>query len=196
MQTVFSPGVRPAGFFREVIAAEYRFALVPDQQIWSKLAETLVEAGLEGILPFQHGEGLVELAGFSAPPRLEETLARWTQRICSQQGGLTLEVNNFSGLPPHSVYLRVQDLTSVRELMTNLRKLDIYLTGNGEEALMSANRIMLMVAKGLPAAHFDNILYRLGRVEFHQTISIQSLVLQKKYMGKWITAQQFPFSAF
>lgn len=196
MQAVFSPGVRPAGVFREVIAAEYRFALVPDQQIWSMLAEALAAAGLEGILPFQPGEAVVELAGFSAPPRLEETLARWTQRICTQQGGLTLEVNNFSGLPPHSVYLRIQDVNGIRQLIANLRKLDVYLTGNGEDALQSANRIVLMVAKALPAAHFDNVLYRLARVEFHHTISMQSMVLQKKYMGKWTTVQQFPFSAF
>jgi hypothetical protein len=63
---------------------------------------------------FQHQAGLVTkphiaIAGFMAKEMLEETLIRWIQKICNVQKHFSVSLNNYSGIPAHTIYLRVQD---------------------------------------------------------------------------------------
>ncbi len=52
---------------------------------------------------------------------MEDTLIRWIQRICNRYSSFDLTLNNYSGFPPHTIYLRVQDPEPFRELMRQLR---------------------------------------------------------------------------
>jgi hypothetical protein len=40
---------------------------------------------------------------------MEEIMIKWLQRIVSSQRSFTVMLNNYSGLPSHTVYARVQD---------------------------------------------------------------------------------------
>ncbi|MFN3930073.1 MAG: type VII toxin-antitoxin system MntA family adenylyltransferase antitoxin, partial [Thermoflexus sp.] len=49
---------------------------------------------------------------------MEETIIRYMHRICSRQHVFEVALNNYSGYPPHSIYLRVQDHHPFRQLVS------------------------------------------------------------------------------
>jgi hypothetical protein len=176
---------------RESQPVLYRFVLLPDADLIFRLEKTLLELGVMDALP--HGlqnQGIV-LAGFSASFRMEDTLTRWTQRICSQIGSDEIVFNNFSGIPPQTLLLRVQDPAPLRKLVDALRKLDMYLTGNGQAPLQSAQRFYLPVIEDIPSKTYNNIVYRFGRCEWHGTSAIHQLILQKNNGRIWKDVQHF-----
>jgi hypothetical protein len=191
MQVAFMNQHSNAGIFSGTETIRYRYALKPDERLADGLNQWFKEMGYENAPALDKNKLSIAIAGFEATPRLEDTLSRWTQRICSQAGPFSLEFNNFGGEPPHRLFLRIQDLSPIRQLVSNLRKLDMYLTGNGQEPILPAARCFLPVWEGVPLSTFENLLYRLGRAELYLKVPVQSLLLQKLDRGRWVNVQHF-----
>jgi len=194
MQVAFMSQHSNAGVFSGTETIRYRYVLMPDDRLAAGLNHWLGEMGFEAIPVLEKNSLCIVIAGFEATSRLEDTLSRWTQRICSQAGTFNLELNNFSAEPPNTIFLRIQDINPIRSLIGNLRKLDMYLTGNGQDPIQPAARYFLPVCERVPAKSFENLAYRLGRAEFHLKVAMQSMVLQKLVRGKWENVQRFSFS--
>src|SRR4051812_5352667 len=45
----------------------------------------------------------IMIASFVAHEAMEETVLRYSQRICSRQQSFEVALNNYSGLPPHTI---------------------------------------------------------------------------------------------
>lgn len=191
MQVAFMNQHSNAGIFSGTETTRYRYALKPEERLTEGLNHWFHEMGYENAPAIDKNKLCIAIAGFEATARLEDTLSRWTQRICSQAEPFSLEFNNFGGEPPHTLFLRIQDLSPIRQLVSNLRKLDMYLTGNGEEPILPAARCFLPVWEGVPLPRFENLLYRLGRAEFYLKVSVHSLLLQKLDRGRWVNVQHF-----
>jgi len=73
----------------------------------------------------------ITVAGFLAKESMEETLIRWIHRICCRQQSFIVTLNNFSGFPPHTIYLRVQDHEPFQQLAQQLKIIDDYVQSNG-----------------------------------------------------------------
>jgi hypothetical protein len=175
----------------ETSVSFYRFGLELEPDLTKTLWNSLSEAGL-GVIHSSHEPcAIVPIASFSAPPRMEDTLSRWTQRICSNFESTEIEFNNFSGLPPHTIYLRIQDASPIKQMMGDLRKLDLYLTGNGHEPLHAVHRFMLPVIENIEESKYDNLMYRFGRMGFHGKAQIKSMILQQFKGNGWKDLQQF-----
>jgi hypothetical protein len=54
----------------------------------------------------------ITIANFMAYEAMEETLIRYLHRIISEEKSFNVTLNNYSGVPPHTVYIRVQDACS------------------------------------------------------------------------------------
>jgi len=193
MQVAFMNQTSNAGIFSGTENIRYRYVLMPDDRLAVGLNHWLAEMGFGDTPALEKKNLCIAIAGFEALPRLEDTLSRWTQRICSEAGIFSLELNNFSGEPPNTIFLRIQDTRPLNQLIGNLRKLDMYLTGNGQHPLNPAARYFLPVWEKVPANFFDNLAYRLGRAEFHLKVAVQSMVLQKLVHGKWEDVQRYSF---
>lgn len=191
MQVAFMNQHSNAGIYNGTETIRYRYALKPDERLAAGLNQWFEATGFQIAPVLESNKLCIAIAGFEATARLEDTLSRWTQRICSQAGSFSLEFNNFGGKPPHTLYLRIQDMTPIRELVSGLRKLDLYLTGNGQAPVAPAARYFLPVWEGVPAQKFENLLYRLGRAEFKLKVPVQSLLLQKLDRGRWVNVQHF-----
>lgn len=194
MQTYSIQSIAPKAIWNTEMPTQYRFAWVAEDEVNGRLQTVLETTGQTSWTNIQNESLVIEIARFEALSRLEDTLARWTQRICSEQASMNLVVNNFSGTPSHTVFARILDPAPLKKLVGQLRKLDLYLTGNGQQPLHAVNRFWLTVAEGVHAEGFENLLYRLGRVEFNERIQIKKLLLQKKEKQSWVTVSQFYFS--
>jgi hypothetical protein len=169
----------------------YRFVAATEDSFKQKLKDALFEAideSLAGILIHQPE---IELARFEALERMEDTLSRWTQRICSQSGSFTLDVNNFGGFPPHTVFARIADNSPLKKLIIQFRKLDMYLTGNGMPPLQSANRFTITLSHQINDNIFESLLYKTGRIGFHESAIVKVIHLQHLVNGQWQTIRPF-----
>lgn len=169
----------------------YRFVWQPPVLFQEQMAMAIQAAGGN---PGKAGEMVLEFASFSASPRLEDTLMRWTQRICGLESGIVLEINNFSGMLPGSIFARIGNQDALRGFLTRLRKLDLYLTGNGHEGLQASGRFFISMPATAGSAGFETLLYRLGRTPFSGRFTIDKITLQRADHGRWTTAGMYHLS--
>jgi hypothetical protein len=129
----------------------------------------------------------ITLACFTARQEIEETLMRWIQRICESQSSFPVTLNNFSALPPHIVYIRVQDEKPFTKLALQLK---------GLEDFMKDRRIFpkpFIKLGELPSDISTNNWMMYTHQLFHAAFMARKLVLYKREGIEWKTVMQFPF---
>jgi hypothetical protein len=195
LQTSIYQPIRQSALFGHCSTDTYRFTGIPDESFLKNLNTALSNDNGQQIFSELRCNAQLELARFEGTERLEDTLCRWTQRICGQLAPLQLDINNFGGIPPNQVYARILDPGPIRKLVGDLRKLDLYLTGNGNAPLEATNRYMVSIGEKINPRDFDHILYKLGRIEFREMLKVVGLSLQRKEYKQWVNVRQFYFSA-
>ncbi|MCU0403733.1 MAG: hypothetical protein MUE99_04230 [Chitinophagaceae bacterium] len=185
---------RKTGALANLQTGRYRFTGILEEAFLKKMQQARTLSGNPECCHTENHPAELELARFEGSERLEDTLSRWTQRICSQHDPLVLEVNNFGGIPPVTVYARVLNPGPIKEMVAELRKLDLYLTGNGNPPLEAANRYTIKLTEEVNPSQFENRLYKLGRVEFREQVRVLGLNLQIWEHRQWKTIRQFFFS--
>jgi hypothetical protein len=104
---------------------EYRLVIYPDAVVYEKIMAEKQRFFMNyGLEPVVNSFPNIMVAGFYAGEGMEETLIRWIHRICSQLNSFELALNNYSGFPQHSIYLRVQNPQPVQQLAAQLKTLD------------------------------------------------------------------------
>jgi 2'-5' RNA ligase len=122
----------------------------------------------------------ITLATFQAGEEAEDTLIRWIQRICQQRRSIDMALNNYSGIPPHTIYLRVQDPEPLRELMQQLGAIDEYIQSSGWPPVRLNGRPYLSIAGGLTEQVYNKAMPDYSRKTFHGTFCVRELVLLKR----------------
>ena len=155
---------------------EYRLVIYPDAIVYEKImAEKqrfFMNYGVEAVtksFPY------IMVAGFYAGEGMEETLIRWIQRICSQQNSFELALNNYSGFPQHSIYLRIHDPQPLQQLAAQLRMLDGHvqaMTGNAFERIPH-----VALANELPEPVYQKAMPVYSRKTFRARFMATELVL-------------------
>jgi hypothetical protein len=155
---------------------EYRLVIYPDAVVYEKImAEKqrfFMNYGQESVV---QSFPYIMVAGFYAGEGMEETLIRWIQRICSQQNSFDVFLNNFSGFPQHSIYLRIQDPQPLQQLATQLKALDSHVHAMSGYAF---ERIPHMgLAHELPQAVYQQTMPVYSRKTFRARFMATELVL-------------------
>lgn len=155
---------------------EYRLVIHPDTVVYDKIMDEkqhfFMNYGVEGVtksFPY------ILVAGFYAGEGMEETLIRWIQRICSQHSCFEITLNNYSGLPQHAIYLRIQDPQPVQQLAGKLKMLDnhvLAMSGFAGERLPHLN-----FAGELPEQVYEKAIPAYSRKNFHESFLATELVL-------------------
>jgi 2'-5' RNA ligase len=122
----------------------------------------------------------ITLAAFQAGEETEDTVIRWIRRICHQRKSFDIALNNYSGIPPHTIYLRVQDPQPLRELMQQLRAIDEYIRSSGWPPVNLSGRPYLSIAGGLTEKVYNKAMPDYSRKTFHGIFRVDELVLLKR----------------
>jgi 2'-5' RNA ligase len=155
---------------------EYSLVIYPDAVVYEKImAEKqrfFMNYGVEAVIKtFPY----IMVAGFYAGEGMEETLIRWIQRICSQHNSFEVTLNNYSGFPQHSIYLRIQDPQPLQQLANQLKMLDSHvqtMTGNAFERIPH-----LTLANELPEPVYQKTMPVYSRKTFRARFMATELVL-------------------
>lgn len=154
---------------------EYRLVIYPDAPVYEKImAEKqrfFGNYGVESAKSFPY----IMVAGFYAGEGMEETLIRWIQRICSQQNSFEITLNNYSGFPQHSIYLRIQNPQPVQQLAAQLKALDGHVHAMATNTFERIPHIAL--ANELPELVYQQSMPAYSRKTFRARFMANELVL-------------------
>lgn len=128
----------------------------------------------------------ITLVSFLAKEVMEETIIRWVQRVCSQQRGFPVMLNNYSGKPPHTIYLRVQDPSPFREMAKQLNVVNDYVKANGCPSAQFTMHPYISIAKGLPEPLYTKAMFEYSQRTFCESFVVNDLrLLRKEDFGEY-----------
>ncbi|MCY7421019.1 MAG: hypothetical protein LH478_04670 [Chitinophagaceae bacterium] len=160
---------------------EYRLVVQPNKEVYHKV---LIE---KQFFNDQFGEKMVDrslpqimLATFQAREEMEETIIRYLHRVCSQQKGFMVELNNYSGYPPHSIYLRVQNPQPFTELAKQFEVINNYIDSCACPPLHISLNPHIGIASSLNETIYRQALINYGQKTFHEIFMVNELLLVKK----------------
>jgi 2'-5' RNA ligase superfamily len=118
----------------------------------------------------------ITVTNFLAREEMEETLIRWIQRICSRQKGFRVTLNNYSGFPPHTIYLRIQDPEPFQLLARQLKVIDDFISTPAS----CINKLHLGFAGKMPEQVYEKAMFDYSQKIFHEFFSANEMILLKK----------------
>lgn len=173
----------------------YLLVTLPNEAMHKKLLEVQREFSEKYSLKLDASIPFITAACFIAKEDMEETLFRWIQRICSQMRSFSVTLNNYSGIPLHTLYLRVFDHQPFRQLANHLKVVDQLVRSNDCPEAKLTTRPYLPIAKGLSGAIYEKSMKDYSLKSFCETFRVNELVLMKRRVSqeayKAITV--FPF---
>jgi len=122
----------------------------------------------------------VTVAGFLAKEAMEETIIRWIQRICNHQKSFMVTLNNYSGFPAHSIYLRVQNTAPFQNLARELTVVSNYISSCACPPMKLVTSPYMSIAKRLPQEIFFKALTQYARKSFHESFVVNELLLLRR----------------
>lgn len=131
-------------------------------------------------LPPSGNKPHITVAAFHVGEPMEDTLIRWIQRICNQHKSFDITLNNYSGFPPHTIYLRVQDPQPFRELMKQMKAIDDFIRSSGCPPVHLTPRPFLSIAGGLTELVYNRAMPEYSRKDFHDSFHVKEMVLLKR----------------
>lgn len=160
---------------------EYLLVIKPGSDVINKVASekenfSRLYLSNEQVITTSH----ISVAGFLAKESMEETLIRWIQRICIRHKSFMVTLNNYSGFPPHTVYLRVQDHEPFQQLAQQLRIIDEYVQSNGCPEVKLVTRPHLSIAKQLPEKVYEKAIQDYSQKIFCESFTAGELMLLRK----------------
>jgi len=123
----------------------------------------------------------ITIANFLAMERMEDTLIRWMQRAVYEQESFTAQLNNYSGFPAHTIFLRVQDADPFKELSKRLKVIASYIKEYKCSRPMFITNPHMSIAGSLQKEVYEKALQEYARKEFVATFNVQQLLLLRKH---------------
>ena len=122
----------------------------------------------------------ITLANFLAKEAMEETIIRWMENIFNNQQSFTVTLNNYSGFPPHTIYLRVQDAKPFQQLAKELKMVNTYVSSCGCPPMKLITNPHVSIAGSLPEEIYFKALTQYARKSFHESFMVNELLLLRR----------------
>jgi len=160
---------------------EYLLVIYPYGELFEKLVEEQQQFLSDyGLIMTGRNRPHITVAAFQAGEQMEDTLIRWIHRICRRNECFEITLNNYSGFPPHTIYLRVQDPQPFRQLMHQLRAIDDFIRSSGCPPVNLISRPYLSIAGGLTEQVYNRAMADYSQRTFHESFRVEELVLLKR----------------
>jgi len=161
--------------------AEYLLVGHPDAGVDTKVMEEMQ------LFSAAYGEKMavktrpqMTIASFLANEGMEATLVKWLQRICGAQQRFNVTLNNYSGFPPHTIYLRVQDPQPFQQLARQLKSVDDFIRAPACPPARLMTKPHLCLAGKLDEAVYNKAIIEYAQKTFHESFMMDELLLMKR----------------
>jgi 2'-5' RNA ligase len=160
---------------------EYSLVTYPDKDIQEKIIkekELFYDGYLKNVSI--NSRPHITIAQFYVREIMEETIIRWIQKICNLQKSFTVTLNNYSGFPAHTIYLRIQDPQPFRQLTSQLKMVDHFIQSNNCPPLQLFTNPYLAIARDLSGDVYDRAICDYAQRCFHESFKAETLMLTKR----------------
>lgn len=157
---------------------EYQLVIYPDTAVYTRvMAEKrrfYINYGVEAALKrFPY----IIVTGFYAREGMEATLIRWIQRISSRYQSFPVHLNNYSGIPDHTIFLRVQQPQAFRLLVQQLTTIEHFIQLPAREEGKNIQPYYLPVVSDLPVDVYRKAIPAYSRKTFSACFQATEMVL-------------------
>lgn len=160
---------------------EYLLVGHPDAGVYDKVMEEKQQFSAD------YGEKIavktkphITVANFLASEAMEPTIIRWMQRICGAQQSFNVTLNNYSGFPPHTIYLRIQDPQPFQQLAKQLQTVDDFIRASSCPPAQLINKPHLSIARKLPEQVYNKAMADYAQKTFHESFMLDELLLLRR----------------
>jgi hypothetical protein len=160
---------------------EYMLVVCPGKEVHKKI----MEEKCQFFRNYGHAMAIqtrpqVTISNFLAWDHMENTIIRWLQNIAREQKSFRVFLNNYSGFPSHSVYIRIQDSEGLRDLNYRLKAIAPYI----KESRWPAARFMhypnISLAPQLSAELYESAIRDYSGKDFNASFDVTELVLLRR----------------
>ena len=169
---------RPFTSFSEQSLYKYLLVIEPGKDVYEKvMQEKQSFAELYKQQVAVKTKPHLTVANFMAHEAMEETVIRYLHRILNAEKSFEVTLNNYSGFPPHTVYVRVQDHKPFKELIAKLQPVAQYVKANTLLPMKLISRPHVTIAKRLSERIYDKAMLDFSQRVFHESFVANKLVL-------------------
>lgn len=122
----------------------------------------------------------ITVSNFMAWDNMEDTLIRWLQRITKDQQSFFVTLNNFSGFPSHTVFLRIKNPDPFKELATRLKIIGPYIKEYSSYPAKFITNPHVSIARRLPGTVYDDAIKDYAEKDFNASFHANELVLLRR----------------
>jgi len=168
-----------AGFQTDCDLWEYLLVAQPNEEVNEKVLveKDFFRSNYEFVVKTKPH---ITIANFLSKELMEETLGRWIQNICNLHTSFNVTLNNFSGFPPHTIYVRVQDPQPLKKLAAALKILDGFIQSNDCPPLYLVTKPHVTIAEALPERIYNEAVKEYAQRSFHASFTVEKLLLLKR----------------
>lgn len=132
----------------------------------------------------------ITIAGWVARQEQEETMVRLIRNLAERLESFVVTLNNFSGIPPQVIYIRVQDIEPFRQITLQLKEI-LGLIGE-EDTYRILERPFIKLGQ-FPKNEDPQQWYKYTHQLFHAAFTAQKLVLFRHDGNETKMIGVFPF---
>jgi 2'-5' RNA ligase superfamily len=122
----------------------------------------------------------IPVANFLANEAMEDTIIRWMQRIFIKQQSFRVTLNNYSGFPPHTIYLRVQNAEPFLHLAKELQVVNTYVSSCSYPPMKLFSNPHVSIAGSLTEEVYFKALIQYAHKSFHESFVLNKLLLLRR----------------
>lgn len=160
---------------------EYLLIVAPRKDIYNKVMEekhyfsrTYAQPVAVKTLPH------ITVSDFMAWDSMEDSIIRWLQRIIKEQKSFPVTLNNYSGFPDHTIYVRVQDPAPFKELAVRVGAIAPYIKQSSCPTAKFISNPHMTIARQLPKQVYEHAIKDYAGKDFAASFTVTELVLLRR----------------
>ena len=122
----------------------------------------------------------ITVSNFLAWDSMEDSLILWLQRITKEMLSFNVTLNNYSGFPCHTVFIRIQEPAPFKELASRLKAIDPYVKESNCPPARFMQYPYLSIARRLPDAVYENAIKEYSKKDFNASFNVTELKLLRR----------------
>ncbi|MBL7743978.1 MAG: 2'-5' RNA ligase family protein [Chitinophagaceae bacterium] len=122
----------------------------------------------------------ITISDFLAWDSMEDSIIRWLQRIIKEQKSFPVILNNYSGFPDHTIYVRVQDPVPFKELAARIKAIDPYIKKSDHQSAKFISYPHMTIARRLPKQVYEQAIKDYAGKDFVASFTVTELVLLRR----------------
>jgi hypothetical protein len=120
------------------------------------------------------------ISSFQVKEGMEDTVVRWLEKICYLNKGFQIILNNYSCIPEEKIFIRIQNLYAIQQLVNQLKMVDSFITSANCPAPEFNYTPYIIIAEKLIPAIYYLAIKEYSKKLFYASFEVKSLVLLKR----------------